>query len=190
LARAARVRAALRAAVERLAAERLRATSCAWRESARCEAERVGCFFSAFSAARARVVELPLVLRDARAFDEELLRVDRVDEPLFDDAPLRVLERLPLRVLALRETALLRVPRVPLPALLREPALLRVPRLPLAAPLRLAALLRLALRFAPLRAALALEPFSGIGTPARRASDSAIAIACLAFFAPCLPSRM
>jgi hypothetical protein len=30
---------------------------------------------------------------------------------------------------------------------------------------------------------------SGIGTQARRASESPIAIACLVFFTPCFPSR-
>jgi hypothetical protein len=35
-----------------------------------------------------------------------------------------------------------------------------------------------------------LDPLSLMGTPARRASDKPIAIACLAFFAPCLPERI
>jgi hypothetical protein len=36
----------------------------------------------------------------------------------------------------------------------------------------------------------ALDPLSLMGTPARRASDRPIAIACLAFFAPCFPERI
>jgi len=35
-----------------------------------------------------------------------------------------------------------------------------------------------------------LPRLSGMSTPARRASDRPIAIACFAFFAPCLPARM
>ena len=35
-----------------------------------------------------------------------------------------------------------------------------------------------------------LPRLSGMSTPARRASDNPIAMACFAFFAPCLPARM
>jgi hypothetical protein len=38
--------------------------------------------------------------------------------------------------------------------------------------------------------ALVVERFAGAATPARRALERPIAIACLADRAPCLPSRM
>jgi hypothetical protein len=163
------VRAALRADAERSAAVRRRATECASRERARCDAARRGSFFNALSAARARrlcvarsVVRL-LARRAAGRFEAVDLRgedlradVDFLDDAAFlEDVDFLVAD---LRVgLALREDAVFRFGD----ALFFEADFF-----------------------------FEAERLSGISTPARRASDNPIAIAWRAFFAPCAPSRI
>jgi hypothetical protein len=237
---AARVRAALRAEAERLAALRLRETRCAWRESARCEAARRGIFFNARIVARARVprdsllgrrraaarlpvlrlpelrlpvlrVERPPVVRADRLRLPELcvdlmlpeLRVDRLLPELRVDLLLPEL-RVDLLLPELRVDLLLPELRVDL-LLLDRFVLRRDPVLRLApdrlAPDRLApelrredeATVRVPLDLRGLRDDFADDlrfGFSGMSTPARRASESPIAMACRAFFAPCSPSRI
>jgi len=248
------VRAPLRAAAERSVLVRDRATRCAWRDRARCDAALRGIFFNALSDARARLVELRAVLRRAvlrppvPVLRRVLLRRPAV---LREAAPrAEVLRELVLRVVAWRVAALrvaaLRVVALRVVALrvdvraevfraevlrvgdarrdealrvvLREDVALRddVRRVLLRVPVRRVTLARLA----PGRLADALrlvpedreEPdrvdvadrlglrddfaddlrfgFSGMPTPARRASESPIAMACRAFFAPCLPLRI
>ncbi len=206
------MRAALRAAAERSVFVRLRAARCAWRDNARCEAARRGIFFSARSVARERVlrdsppvrrraaVRFPAVRRgELRApvlrRDALDLRVDALREELRRLGLLR-LEVLRLDVLRLDvlRPDVLRLELLRLAVLRRELLALRVAR-PLEA---------LRLRLAPLRVDLPPDlrglrddfaddlrfGFSPMSTPARRASESPIAMACRAFLAPCSPPRI
>src|SRR5207253_618497 len=151
----ARVRAPLRAAAERLALVRERAARCAWRESAVCEAERVGCFFSARVAAAERRAD---VRRGAAMRPFDALR--RGEDRFVVEVDLRL-------------------------------DVERVARVDFAFDLAFDFAGDLRDFAAAFFGRAALAPFFGFtSTPARRASDSPIAIACLAFFAPCLPARM
>lgn len=152
-----------------------------------------------------REVLLRVVALRADVFRTEVFRAEvlRVGEARRDVAALRV-------VVLLRRFA--PALRVGLFEALREEVrrvLLRVPLLRLALARLPAERLADALRFVPdereepdrvevaerlgLRDDFAEDlrlGFSGMSTPARRASESPIAIACRAFFAPCLPLRI
>ena len=248
------MRAPLRAAAERSVLVRDRATRCAWRDRARCDAALRGNFFNALSDARARLVELRAVLRRAvlrppvLVLRRVLPRAEVLREPAFRVAALRVdvLRADVLRADVLRAEVLraevfraevfraevlraevlraeaLRVGEArrdeALRVVLRDDVALRddVRRVVLRVPVLRVALARLpperladALRLVPeereepdrVDAAERLGfrddfaddrrfGFSGTSTPARRASESPIAMACRAFFAPCLPLRI
>ena len=246
------MRAPLRAAAERSVLVRDRATRCAWRDRARCDAALRGIFFNALSDARARLVELRAVLRRAvlrppvLVLRRVLPRAEVLREPAFRVAALRVdvlradvlradvfraevfraevlraevfraeaLEALRAEVLRVGEARRDEALRVVLrdDVALRDDVrrvLLRVPVLRVALarlpPERLADALRLVPeeREEPDRVDAAERlgfrddfaddlrfGFSGTSTPARRASESPIAMACRAFFAPCLPLRI
>lgn len=180
----------MRAAAERSAFVRVRAVRCAWRDNARCDAARRGIFFNALSAAWARVRDVPPALRVARLAVE----LRRVAEPVRLEALARLLPpRLPL----LRDDV--RLAALRLPELPREDvrlALVRPPVLRRAEPDRAVEDLLRVREPVDLRALPDDFPddlrfgFSPISTPARRASESPIAMACFAFFAPCLPLRI
>jgi hypothetical protein len=187
------VRAALRAEAERAAAGRLAAALRACRDRARCDAAARGWRFRArldalerFGEARVpleaervprlddfevdeRVARLVEVLERLARFEapvERLLPAERDPEPEERDAEPDEREALPRLLLELRFDGepLFEADRVFDAERVLEAERVARPELPL--------------------------PFSGMSTPAWRASDSPIAMACLAFFAPCLPSRM
>jgi hypothetical protein len=202
----------LRAAAERLALLRVRATRCAWRESARCDAARRGIFFKAFNAARARVLRpSPLARRAVVRLPALRLAAVRRDDVLRLEPGRRLaVERLPavlrVRLLVERRVPVLRVavPRAEVVrpdelrlAALRRDGLERRVDDDLRADVEREPEPRLALREARLPDDFDLRDlpverfgFSPMSTPARRASDNPIAIAWRAFFAPCLPLRI
>lgn len=196
----------MRAAAERSAFVRVLATRWAWRESARCEAARRGILFSARSVARERVLRDSPLLRRRVAVRFPAVRRGELrpavlrrgeDDFLVEDWREDVRRLGLLRLEVLRRELLRRGP------LRRELLALRVERLPEAPRLRLAAP-RDDLRLAAPPDDLPLDlrgflddfaddlrfGFSPMSTPARRASESPIAMACRAFLAPCSPPRI
>ena len=146
----------------------------AWRERARCDAERVGMRFKAFSAAWERrrdvvdrVARLAVV---ERRVAERFGAAERLDVERFDE-----LERFAELERFVDFERLAGLDRVA--ELERFVGLERFVEL---------------VRDDDLRfdGRDLLPRLSGMSTPARRASDRPIAIACFAFFAPCLPARM
>lgn len=196
---AARVLAALRAEADRSALVRRLAAEWAWRDNARCEAARRGIRFSAFSVACARVREVAPFRRRAAVRLPVLRRGELREEAL---------RRGELREAALRRRGLPRL--ADLRAVDLRAVDLRagdLPALDLRAPgfrLGEARLAELRRRVEALRVDLPVDlrglradfpddlrfGFSPMSTPARRASESPIAMACFAFFAPCWPSRI
>jgi hypothetical protein len=176
------VRAALRAAAERSAFVRRLADACACRDSAKCDAARRGIRFNARRVARARVFEVAPVRREALRLAVLRFGAPRLDELLRFALALR-------RLVVLRVDDELRFGELRLFVVLRLGAVLRFGELRLFVVRRLEA----ALDFRGLRVDFPADlryGFLPIFTPARRASESPIAMACFAFFAPCSPPRI
>lgn len=195
---AARVLAALRAAAERSAFVRRLAALRAWRDRALRDTVLRGMRRKAFSVARARVREVSPVRRRARVRAPALrLGELRVAALRRDEAErFAVLRReVAVRLVGLRREVAVRL------APLRRDVAARFVGLRREVVLRLVLLLRrvepLRLDFPPALRGLRDDfarvlrfGFSGMPTPARRASESPMAMACLAFFAPCSPLRI